>query len=290
MLKKAAILDSDFIIKTSLTRNSKNESLSDIVLKLPYSFYCHDQNRAEITDHEQIASTWLNKNITAKVITCLSDLQILQIIKDSYQISQNAAVKFYADWLKQACDVFSKSFYERNYTDLEALRTKSEIISDEGFILAVQSGDTRIGHNNNLGEIKDTVLAIALTQCLQMKCINFCSDDKRARRSLLSFSANESFPINSISYMGFYWVAKQKKLLNKEEATDFLSGWKKICKPFETNVTIKEHINRKKPDYSKRTIDDLFAAIWNDEVVMMNDGYLVYATELSDKKIQILEN
>lgn len=282
MLKKAAILDSDFIIKTSLTRNSKNESLSDVVLKLPYSFYCHEQNRAEVTDHEQFASTWLDKNITAKVITCLSDLQILQIIKDSYQISQNVAVKFYADWLKQACDVFTTPFYEKKYTDLEALRTKSEIISDEEFILAVQSGDTRIGHDNNLGEIKDTVLAIALTQCLQMKCINFCSDDKRARRSLLSFSVNESFPINSISYMGFYWVAKQKKLLNKEEATDYLSGWKKNCKPFETNVTIKEHINRKQPDYPKRDIDDLFDAIWNDEIVMMNDGYLIYKTELSE--------
>lgn len=282
MLKKAAILDSDFIIKTSLTRNSKNESLSDIVLKLPYSFYCHEQNRAEVTDHEQFASTWLDKNIAAEIITCLSDLQILQIIKDSYQISQNVAVKFYADWLKQACDVFTISFYEKNYTELETLRNKSEIISDEEFILAVQSGDTRIGHDNNLGEIKDTVLAIALTQCLQMKCINFCSDDKRARRSLLIFSVNESFPINSISYMGFYWVAKQKKLLNKEEATDYLSGWKKICKPFETNVTIKEHINRKQPDYPKRDIDDLFDAIWNDEVVMMNDGYLIYKTELSE--------
>ena len=282
MLKKAAILDSDFIIKTSLTRNSMNEGLSDVVLKLPYSFYCHEQNRAEVTDHEQFASTWLDKNIAAKVITCISDLQILQIIKDSYQISQNVAVKFYADWLKQVCDVFTTSFYEKNYTDLEALRTKSEIISDEEFILAVQSGDTRIGHGNNLGEIKDTVLAIALTQCLQMKCINFCSDDKRARRSLLSFSVNESFPINSISYMGFYWVAKQKKLLNKEEATDFLSGWKKNCKHFETKVTIKEHIKRKQPDYPKRDIDDLFDAIWNDEVVMMYDGYLIYKTELSE--------
>ena len=252
------------------------------MLKLPYSFYCHEQNRAEVTDHEQFALTWLDKNIAAKTITCISDLQILQIIKDSYQISQNVAVKFYADWLKQACDVFTTSFYEKNYNDLEALRTKSEIVSDEEFILAVQSGDTRIGHDNNLGEIKDTVLAIVLTQCLQMKCINFCSDDKRARRSLLSFSVNESFPINSISYMGFYWVAKQKKLLNKEEATDYLSGWKKNCKPFETNVTIKEHINRKQPDYPKHDIDDLFDAIWNDEVVMMNDGYLIYKTELSE--------
>lgn len=113
MLKKAAILDSDFIIKTSLTRNSMNEGLSDVVLKLPYSFYCHEQNRAEVTDHEQFVSTWLDKNIAAKIITCISDLQILQIIKDSYQISQNVAVKFYADWLKQACDVFMTSFYEK---------------------------------------------------------------------------------------------------------------------------------------------------------------------------------
>lgn len=282
MLKKAAILDSDFIIKTSLARNSKNESLSDVVLKLPYCFYCHEQNRAEVTDHEQIASTWLENNIAAKKITCVNDSDILKITMDSFKFTQKIAINRYSDWLKQACDVFSKSFYERNYTDLEALRTKSEIISDEEFILAVQSGDTRIGHDNNLGEIKDTVLAIALTQCLQMKCINFCSDDKRARRSLLSFSVNESFPINSISYMGFYWVAKQKKLLNKEEATDYLSGWKKICKPFENNVTIKEHINRKQPDYPKRDIDDLFASIWNDEVVMMNDGYLIYKTELSE--------
>ena len=48
-------------------------------------------------------------------------MQILQIIKDSYKISQNVAVKFYADWLKQACDVFSKSFYEINYMDREKL-------------------------------------------------------------------------------------------------------------------------------------------------------------------------
>ena len=280
MLKKAAILDSDFTIKTSLTRNSKNESLSDVVLKLPYSFYCHEQNRAEVTDHEKFASTWLDKNIAAKIITCISDLQILQIIKDSYQISQNAAVKFYSDWLKQACDVFTADFYERHYVELESLKNKSGIITDEEFMLAVQAGDSRIGHGNNLGEIKDTVLAMTLTQCLQMECINFCSDDKKARRSLLSFSVNESFPIKSISYLGFYWVAKQKNLLTKESEEDFICGWKKVCKPSETTVTIKEHLSRKQPDYTKCNIDVLFAAIWNDEVVMMNDGYLGYKNDI----------
>lgn len=121
---------------------------------------------------------------------------------------------------------------------------------------------------------------MTLTQCLQMECINFCSDDKKARRSLLSFSVNESFPIKSISYLGFYWVAKQKNLLTKESEEDFICGWKKVCKPSETTVTIKEHLSRKQPDYTKCNIDVLFAAIWNDEVVMMNDGYLGYKNDI----------
>ena len=283
MSKKAAILDTDFIIKTSSTKNSKGEFLVDVVLKLPYTFYCHEQNKKELTDHDKIATTWLNKNIAARIISCVSDLQILQIIKDSYKVSQNAAIKFYSDWLKQACDVFTASFYETNYVELESLKTKSENISDDEFLQAIQSGDSRIGHDNNLGEIKDTVLAITLTQCFQMECINFCSDDKKARRSLLTFSVNDSFPISSISYLGFYWVAKQKKLLTKEDEEDFLCGWKKICKSSETNVTIKEHLTRKQPDYPKRNIDVLFAAIWNDEVVMLDDGYLAYRTELPEK-------
>ena len=283
MAKKAAILDTDFTIKTASTKNSKGESLADIVLKLPYIFYCHEQNKKELTDHDKVATNWLENNIAAKIISCISDLQIVQIIKDSYKVSQNAAVKFYSDWLNQACDIFTAAFYETYYVELESLKNKSEIITDEEFMLAVQAGDSRIGHGNNLGEIKDTVLAMTLTQCLQMECINFCSDDKNARRSLLSFSVNESFPIKSISYIGFYWVAKQKKLLTKESEEDFLCGWKRICESSETTVTIKEHLSRKQLDYTKCNIDVLFAAIWNDEVVMMDDGYLVYKTELSEQ-------
>ena len=287
MLKKAAILDTDFTIKTASTKNSKGNSLADVVLMLPYAFYCHEQNKIELTGHSEVASAWLENKIAFKIITCVDDLQILQIIKNSYNSSQKAAIKIYVGWLKQACDVFSKLFYETYYDELEELKSKTDEITDEEFMLAVQAGDFKVGHDNNLGEIKDTVLAITLTQCLQIECINFCSDDKRARRSLLSFSVNESFPMKSISYLGFYWVAKQKNLLTKENEEDFLCGWKKICKSSETNVTIKEHISRKQPDYPRRNIDDMFAAIWNDEVVMMNDGYLVYKTELIDKKTDI---
>ena len=76
MSMKAAILDTDFIIKTAQTKNPKGESLADIVLKLPYTFYCHEQNKKELTDHDKIATTWLENNISIKVISCISDLQI----------------------------------------------------------------------------------------------------------------------------------------------------------------------------------------------------------------------
>ena len=131
MAKKAAILDTDFTIKTASTINSKGESLANVVLKLPYTFYCHEQNKKELTDDSGIASAWLENNIAAKVISCISDLQILQIIKDSYKVTQNTAVKFYSDWLRQACDVFTASFYEKYYIELESLKSKSENISDE---------------------------------------------------------------------------------------------------------------------------------------------------------------
>ena len=279
MSKKAAILDTDFTIKTASTKNVKGNSLADVVLKLPYAFYCHEQNKKELTDHSGIASRWLEYKINSKAVICMSDLQLLQKIKESYKIAQNTAVRFFSDWLKQACDVFSTSFYETYYGELEKLKSKTDEISDEEFIKAVHVGDLSVGAGKNLGEIKDTVLAITLTQCLQLECINFCSDDNRARRSLLSFS--NTFPIKSISYMGVYWVAKQKNLLSNIEGAEFIEGYKNFCKSSDLSVTIKEHINRKQPDYPKRNIDVLLNSIWNDEVVMMNDGYLVYKSEFS---------
>lgn len=283
MSNKAAILDSDFIIKTSLTKNLQNSCFADVVLKLPYKFYCHEQNKIEVTDYTKLASNWLENNIKSKRILCISDLDILYFIKQSYQISQNFAVNFYSDWLKQSCDIFTKTFYETNYKKLETLKQKSEIITDKEFLCAVKSGDNTVGKNNNLGEIKDSLLAITLNQCLQMECINFCSDDNIARRSLLAFSLNNLFSIKCISYMGFYWLVKQKNLLTKDEATDYLCGWKNYCKSSELYVTIKQYIHRKQPDYPKLNIDILFSAIWNDEVVMVNDGYLVYKSELQEK-------
>lgn len=283
MSKKAAILDSDFTIKMASTRNSQDKSLADVVFELPYTFYCHEQNKIEITDHAQIASAWLERNIAAKKITCITDLQILTIIKNSYNLSQNNAIKFYADWLKKSCDVFSKSFYETHYSELASLACKEEVVSDKAFCDAVLAGDLCVGKSNNLGEIKDTLLAITINQCLQMDCINFCSDDNRARRSLLSFSQNDSFPIKSISYVGFYWVAKQKDLLSKNEEAEYLDSWKKYCSTHKigTNVTIKKNIHHLLPDYPKIDIDELFKSIWADDVIMMNDGYLVYKEELN---------
>lgn len=74
-------------------------------------------------------------------------------------------------------------------------------------------------------------------------------------------------------------------MLTKEEAAEYLHGWENYTQLSELNVTIKANIHRKQPDYPKLNIDDLFSAIWNDEVVMVNDGYLVYKSELITKEL-----
>lgn len=284
MSKKAAILDSDFTIKTALTKNSKGESLADIVLKLPYTFYCHEQNKKELSAHQNTALIWLKDKIDSNIIDCLSDFDILSIIQNSYSISRNNAIRLYADRLKLACEIFSATFYEKHYSYLEELKNKIEPISDDEFISAINTGDSSVGRGNNLGEIKDILLSIVLNQCSNIDCIFFCSDDNRARRNILAFTVSSEFTFKSISYMGFYWVAKNKKLLTRDEEIEFLSGWKHFCQPSlkdsDLKVTIKEHISRKQPDYPKENIDDLFSAIWDDKVVMLDDGYLVYKYEL----------
>lgn len=77
MSNKAAILDSDFIIKTSLTKNLQNSCFADVVLKLPYKFYCHEQNKIEVTDYTKLASKWLENNIKSKKNLCISDRIVL---------------------------------------------------------------------------------------------------------------------------------------------------------------------------------------------------------------------
>lgn len=110
MSNKAAILDSDFIIKTSLTKNLQNSCFADIVLKLPYKFYCHEQNKIEVTDYTKLASKWLENNIKSKRILCISDLDILYFI--FYKTILSDFSKFRCQFLFRLVKTIMRYFYK----------------------------------------------------------------------------------------------------------------------------------------------------------------------------------
>lgn len=285
MTNRVAVLDTDFIIKTFCTKNAKDVSLIETVLKLPYEFYCHEQNRKELGNNANGVLNCMENKIDAHIVKCLDDVDLLDLIHSTYGFSSlNSSVKIFADFLKESCDIFSSVFYTTYYDDLETLKNTIGKITKNDFENVLRFGDEKVGRGNNLGEIKCVLLSLILHNCKRIGVFNFCSDDIKTRRNLLTFTTESKFPLSSISFMGFFWVAKQKNLLIKAEELEYLSSWKNFCAQYRigTNIKIKKNISRKQPDYSEIDIDVLFNAIWADEVVMTNDGFLVYKSELTN--------
>lgn len=96
----------DFIITILITQNTANNRLIDIVLRLPYQFYCHTQNQLELSPSSGV-SQWLANQITQNNIKCLSDLDLINSIQTSYACSAHNAIHLYLMFLEQACSIFS---------------------------------------------------------------------------------------------------------------------------------------------------------------------------------------
>ena len=55
MEKKYALLDTDFLYKAHLARNTENHTLADFVMAFQdYEFFCHEMIKEELTRHEMI--------------------------------------------------------------------------------------------------------------------------------------------------------------------------------------------------------------------------------------------
>lgn len=267
MNKKYAILDTDFISKLHKTKNKSGVPFIEHLLKLPYSFCCHEQIWKEISCHGNETFDWLKQKITEERIICYSDREILTLIQDSFHIPVLQAINLFLSYLQKSCEIYSKYFYQSFYSTLEST-TFSTI---EEFCTRLDSCDIAVGHKNNLGEIKDTLLLLALSNCTGAQVFQFCSDDKRARRSIMGYGVNESVNISCISAFGFFFVTKVKNLLTKDESLEYLSSWLMLN---PGNITIKTNIDRKQPDFSKRNVKEVFDCIWNNTMFMEGDGYL----------------
>lgn len=265
-----AILDTDFTSKLHMTKNASGVPLIDHLLKLPYKFSCHEQIVKELAVHNNSALTWLRQKIDSEKVTCYTDKAIFHCIQSSFKLSSLASKNMFLDYLRQSCDVYSKSFYTTYYSALEKVEvTKSE----ETLFQMIAECDEAIGRHNNLGEIKNSFLLLVLSQITGDKVFQFCSDDKVARRHIIRYNLDDELKINCISAFGFFYIGKVKGLFMEPEAREYLQSWMSF-NPGNCNITIETNIDRIQPDFPKESASDIFEKIWNDTMHLGADGFL----------------
>jgi hypothetical protein len=264
-----AILDTDFTSKLHTTTNTEGMPLIEYLLKLPYTFCCHEQIKKELSVHNNAAEKWLRSKIAARIITCYTDKDIILFIQSSFRSSFASAKMFYLSYLRESCEIYSRNFYQTYFGSLE---TPDDIPIDS-FCQKIDCCDKQIGRQNDLGEIKDTLLLLALRNCTGNKIFNLCSDDKTARRSIIRYHEDDEIRISCISAFGFFFVAKVKRLFEKAEAEQFLQSWLKLHNG-RCTISIETHTSRPQPDFPKMDAGEVFQHIWDGSMVMRCDGFM----------------
>lgn len=211
--KKYALLDTDFLYKTHLARNSENHTLAEFVLEfVDYEFFCHEMIKEELTrrEIEPDPNPWLEEKILAGKIKLYSDRDILNELMKVYG---QAATYSYLSLLKISCDTFNSGFFDEYYEDLESIENIADI---ECFLTTLKLCDDRIPHQMGLGEKKTFVLVQMMEILYSNQVYVFCSDDFKARQSIASLTK----PINCISILGvFYKMMKMGH--NKAEMQEY---------------------------------------------------------------------
>ena len=196
--KKYALLDTDFLYKAHLARNTANHTLAEFVLNFDdYEFFCHEMIKEELTRHEinPDPNPWLEEKITAGRIKLYSDRDIVNELSKIYGA---AATLTYKSLLQISCDTFNAGFYEEYYGSLEYTENVTDI---DCFLAALKGCDDNIPHQNGLGEKKTYVLVQRMEILYNKQVYVFCSDDFKARQSIAGLTK----PINCISILGVFY-------------------------------------------------------------------------------------
>ncbi len=113
-MKKYALLDTDFISKAYAVSDDAGNHLINAIMELPeYEFFCHAQILAELRRSDVDAPLWLEEKIEAHEIKCYTDHAVLKSLSSVYG---TLAPALYTQMLKEACSVFSRSFFSEHYS------------------------------------------------------------------------------------------------------------------------------------------------------------------------------
>lgn len=222
--KKYAVLDTDFVSKTHIIKNTREEHLIDRVLAFDgYEFYCHEMMADELSRHGYRESQeWLANRINNGMVRLFTDEMILSAIEE---FEKEKCFDRYLTFLRNSVEIFEVGYFDRHYGSLASL-TLQEDVTKEKFLAELKCCDERIGTSQSLGEKKAYIL-IQYLQYLygeEQVCV-FCSDDHNARRGLASVGAG----VACICVLSVFY--KMRKIgVVKEEAAEFYDSYMEGCK------------------------------------------------------------
>lgn len=260
--KRYALLDTDFISKLYITKTGESDRLIFRILSISdFQFVCHQQTKIELARHNQWASKWLDENTD---VTSYSDRDLMSMLLQSFG---DAAYGLYVNMLRRSCDIFSQSFFDTYYADLDQYVLDSWGTYDlDQFVTKIDECDATIGIDNNLGEVKLYTLA----QVLEMSGVDslymFCSDDRKARYALAG-QAN----MDCVSALAAFYLAKKYLNMQKAEAQSFFNSWTAYHRGL--NQERFRVYNARGNQLEKIPGQDIFDMLYNDELDLMKDGF-----------------
>ena len=267
--EKYALLDTDFISKMHRIQIDEESFLIDRIMELPnYHFYCHNQIRVEIARHNILGSKeWLEKMISKQRIKCYSDSEILEELEMIYgNFATTASV--YANFLETACEAFSSGYFSEYFPSIQELNYMT--CSKEEFLKKLNNDEQTMGEGKSLGEIKAYVLLQFLNFLFGEQIYFFCSDDKNARKGIISFSK-----ARCISVLSSFIRLSKENVLQKSEAQPYIESYLQFCsKNNQINFRVQE--NTKQGRMLRIPCRQVLDEIFDGKIKELQNGNLRY--------------
>jgi hypothetical protein len=265
--EKYALLDTDFISKTHLVRKDDQDRLIDRITKMPgYRFFCHEQIRTELRRHNIAGSpNWLDAKISSGVVSCITDSEIFDELRDIYA---DSAAAVYANMLKNGCEAYRRAYFVENFKRLQNLNY-AEISKDE-FLEELSKDCDEIGAGNNLGELKSYVLLQMLAVKFGEQIYVFCSDDRNARNGIVSLGG-----ARCISVLSSFMRLSIDAHMTREEAQPYIDSYLKDNLS-KNQTTFRVYDASKEMRFCKVPCEQVFDEIYAGKFELLQNGNLRY--------------
>lgn len=170
--------------------------------------------------------------------------------------------------LRNSCEIFAQDFFDTYYTPLEQYVINAwDHYELDKFVTLIETCDTAIGQDNNLGEIKLYVTAQILEYIGTEELYVFCSDDRKARYVLA-----DQVDMECVCALASFYLVKKYLHMEKSEAQVFFDSWMRYH--LEYNQDRFQIYSANGHQLEKIAGQDIFNMLYNDELYLAKDGYL----------------